>query len=72
MKKTIVFIIAVILLIVAYDFYIISAEGKGASVSATIIRWSYSYPSFTFSMGFVFGHLFWKMRDSDVWKRSKK
>ena len=67
MKKiTPYFIILTILAIGIYDFWIIMEQGKSESVSATIIRWSHEYPSFTFLMGFTFGHLFWRMKEKDL------
>ena len=73
MKKiTPYFIIGTIVIIAVYDFWIIATQGKSESVSATMIRWSYDYPSFTFLMGFTFGHLFWKMKDKDVHGEGKK
>ena len=68
MKRTVIFIVLVILAIAIWDVYIILDAGKEASISATIIRWSHEYPSFTFLMGFTFGHLFWRMKDKDVGK----
>jgi len=65
-KLTPYFIIITIVIIAIYDFWIITVEGKLQSVSAVLIRWSYEYPSFTFLMGFTFGHLFWKMKDKDL------
>jgi len=65
------FIISVIVIIGVYDFWIIEEQGKIESVSATIIRWSHEYPSFTFLLGFTFGHLFWRMKDKDVYGEKK-
>lgn len=66
MKKTYYFIIGLVIIIAGYDFFIIQAEGKEASISAVLIRWSYEYPSIPFLFGFIAGHLFWKMKDKDV------
>tara|TARA_R110000868_G_C10972634_1_gene770634 strand:+ start:17749 stop:17967 length:219 start_codon:yes stop_codon:yes gene_type:complete len=72
MKKiTPYFIILVIILIGVYDFWIIAEQGKVESVSATIIRWSHEYPSFTFLLGFTMGHLFWRMKKEDVYGKEK-
>ena len=72
MKKiTPYFIILTIIVIAVYDFYIIAVQGKAESVSATMIRWSHEYPSFTFLMGFTFGHLFWRMKKVDVYGDKK-
>jgi len=72
MKITVFFIIGVILLIAGYDVWVIVEHGKQASVSATLIRWSYEYPSLTFLMGFTFGHLYWRMASKDIWKGNEK
>ena len=72
MKWTVYFILLTILIIAGYDVYIMAVAGKPASVSATIIRWSHEYPSFTFLMGFTFGHLFWRMKDKDVYPPEEK
>jgi len=68
MSKTIIFIIIMILSIVVFDFYIIAAESSTESISAYIIRWSHDYPSIPFLLGFVCGHLFWRMSDERVGK----
>ena len=65
------FIILTIIVIGVYDFWIIGTQGKVESVSATVIRWSHEYPSFTFLMGFTFGHLFWRMKKEDVYGKDK-
>lgn len=72
-KITPYFIIATIIIIAVYDFWIITEQGKLESISSTMIRWSHEYPSFTFLMGFTFGHLFWRMKTKDVYiEESKK
>jgi hypothetical protein len=65
-NATVIFIVSIILLIAGWDVIAIVNGGKQASISATVIRWSHDYPSFTFIMGFTFGHLFWRMKDKDV------
>ena len=52
-------------------YRIIAEQGKVESVSATIIRWSHEYPSFTFLIGFTFDHLFWRMKKVDVYGKEK-
>ena len=42
--------------------------GAVESISAYIIRWSHEYPSIPFLVGFVAGHLFWRMDDKSVGK----
>lgn len=71
MKKTYYFIIGLVIIIAGYDFFIIETEGKEASISAVLIRWSYEYPSISFLTGFVAGHVFWRMKDKDVFGDKK-
>tara|TARA_R110002126_G_scaffold14631_2_gene61113 strand:- start:534 stop:740 length:207 start_codon:yes stop_codon:yes gene_type:complete len=68
MSKTLIFIIFMVTSIVIFDFYIIAAEGVQESISAYIIRWSKEYASIPFLIGFVCGHLFWRMSDKRVGK----
>lgn len=59
-----VFILLTVLVIAGYDGYAIVKGGFETSISHTMIEWSYKYPIFTFSIGVVMGHLFWRMGDS--------
>jgi hypothetical protein len=68
MNKTIVFILLMVASIVIFDFYIIYEAGATQSISAYIIRWSHDFPSIPFLIGFVMGHLFWRMSDKRVGK----
>ena len=68
-KKTIIFIGSVILTIVAYDYLAEYMGGTEASISHTIIMWSYSVPAFTFAFGFVCGHLFWRIKNTEELKK---
>ena len=70
-SKTVIFIFAMVAAIIIFDFYIVFEEGAGESISAYIIRWSHDYPSIPFLVGFVAGHLFWRMSDSRVEKKEK-
>lgn len=63
-KVTVIFILVLAVVIAAFDVYIMQIGGKEASISQTIILWSYEYPSITFLLGFVCGHLFWRMRSN--------
>jgi hypothetical protein len=67
MNLTIAFIMFLVVVIAVFDVYIIAKKGKQESISAHIIRMSHKYPSIPFLIGFVAGHLFWKMSDVDVW-----
>lgn len=68
MSKTVIFILFMVVSITVFDFYIVFAEGAQESISAYIIRWSKEFPSIPFLIGFVCGHLFWRMSDKRVEK----
>lgn len=61
-RYTVIFIAATFLSIIVYDTLAIMGGGTEASISHVINVWSYKYPAFTFAMGFVMGHLFWRTR----------
>jgi hypothetical protein len=63
-RITIIFILSVILTIAFYDVLAIYKGGTEASISHTIIVWSYRFPAFTFLFGFVMGHLFWRVKET--------
>lgn len=67
MTITVVFTIALVLIVAVFDFWVIYKKGKYFSISAYIIRWSKKYPSIPFLIGFLCGHLFWSM-DTIEWK----
>lgn len=69
MKTTRLAIAVCIGALLVYDAAIIIMKGTEASVSMQIIEWSYDYPVFTFFVGFVMGHLFWRVRDNGRTKR---
>ena len=66
------FILGVVVLIAVYDVVIINRKGKKASISAWAIRIADKYPSIVFVtglvIGFVFGHLFWRMDTLDIYE----
>lgn len=62
-KTTVIFVILLIAVITVYDVIAIQQGGKEASISNLLIVWSHEYPSFTFGIGFVCGHLFWRMKN---------
>jgi hypothetical protein len=66
--KSGIFIVLLVVVVAVFDFWVIAVDGKPGSISATLIRWSYEYPSIPFLLGFVCGHLFWRMKDKDVGK----
>jgi len=61
-RWTVVFIAATFLSILIYDTVAIMGGGTESSISHVITVWSYRFPAFTFLMGFVMGHLFWRTR----------
>jgi len=63
-KMTLFFIIACIFVIIIYDVYAIYIGGTEASISSTIIVWSYNMPLVPFAAGVLCGHLFWRMREN--------
>lgn len=68
-KITMLVIFIAVLGIAAYDVYAIAMGGTEASISHTIMVWSYKYPAMTFATGFLCGHLFWRTLDT---KKSNK
>ena len=62
---TIAFLLGSVVIIGGYDIYAFLKGGTDATISNVIIEWSYQYPIFTFSLGFIFGmlagHLFWQL-----------
>jgi len=52
-KWTVIFIVSILLLIGAYDVFIISYSGKQDSISWVVIEWGHQYPVFTFLIGFA-------------------
>lgn len=63
-KWTRVFIVAVVVLIAVWDVFVMVDGGTESSISHEMIVWAYKYPAFPFIMGFVMGHLFWRMGET--------
>ena len=63
-KYTTIFIVSVIIAIAIYDVIAIVQGGTEASISHTLIIWSYKFPVFTFAVGFTMGHIFWRVRET--------
>lgn len=72
MKLTPIFIFIIIAAIAAYDVWVIVVHGSHESISGYIIEWSYAHPVFSFVMGFVMGHLFWRMKRNERTKEIDK
>jgi hypothetical protein len=60
-KATVIFIAICVVSIIAWDAFVIINGGVETSISQTMIDWAYEYPIFSFSMGVVCGHLFWRI-----------
>lgn len=71
MKLTPIVIMIFVVGLIGFDAYVILTESKLESVSSYLIRWSYEYPMIPFLIGFLMGHLFWRMRSKDVWFKGK-
>jgi hypothetical protein len=67
MNITIAFIIFLVVIIAVFDVWVIAKKGKQESISAHIIRLSHKHPSIPFLVGFVAGHLWWRMNDVSIW-----
>lgn len=67
MNITLLFISLTVLSWLFFDVIIIAKKGKQESISAHIIRLS-TRPLIPFLVGFLCGHLFWKMKDADIYK----
>ena len=65
MNLTVLFVITLVVLVAAFDVWIIAKKGKQESISAHIIRASHKYPMLPFLLGILCGHLFWSMRTAD-------
>lgn len=74
MSEQAIFLIIIVLAVAIFDVAIIAIKGKKSSISAWAIRISYKYPSVVFAfamlLGFVMGHLFWRMSTLDIYECS--
>lgn len=76
-SKTHIFVFSTVILFaiawLAYDVYAIHKGGTEASISFMFYEWSYKYPIFTWSLGFIpgllVGHFFWRIRDTATTKQ---
>jgi len=64
-----IFILVLFIAIAVYDAIAIAKGGASASISQMIIEWSYKFPIFTFVMGIICGHLFWRVGDNKYTKK---
>jgi Flp pilus assembly protein protease CpaA len=72
MNITLVFIVVTVITVAVFDVWVMLKKGKSESVSAHLIRASHKYPSIPFIFGFIAGHLFWRMREVDVFLEALK
>lgn len=74
MKKYTPYFVGIIAIaIIIYDAVALIKGGTEASISHLMIVWSYEYPIFTFVMGVLAGHLFWRVRETkDLSKATKR
>ena len=59
-KITGIVIASTVAILAVYDVYAFTMGGTEGTISHVINSWSYNYPAFTFAMGFLMGHLFWR------------
>ena len=78
-KATMYFVGLMLILVIAWDVFVLIDGGTESSISHLLIVWSYKYPIFTFASGVLCGHLFWRVRQTKelndlklVVKREKK
>ena len=64
------FIGIVALIAIVWDVLVLVKGGTSASISHTIIVWSYKYPIFTFAAGVLCGHFFWRVRQTKELKQT--
>ena len=67
MNITIIFMTGLIAAIAVFDVWVIANKGKQESISAHLIRLSHKHPSIPFLIGFVAGHIWWRMAEVDVY-----
>lgn len=61
---TTIFIAVLFSAVAVYDVLAIVNGGTEASISSTMIVWSYRFPLFPFVIGIVCGHLFWRLKSN--------
>lgn len=64
MKKTKIFLLVILVVIIVFDVWIINQEGKKSSISWFVIsELKRDYPLINDAWWFSMGHLFWRMKD---------
>jgi|DEB0MinimDraft_6_1074348.scaffolds.fasta_scaffold99935_3 hypothetical protein len=69
-KLTYYFMGIVAVIMGAWDVLVLVKGGTEASISHTVIAWSYRYPIFTFLSGILCGHFFWRVRQTKELKNT--
>lgn len=70
MKKVTQIVICIALVgLIIYDVIAIVQGGTEASISSIIITYAYKMPMMPFMVGFLMGHLFWRMRTNKDTKK---
>jgi hypothetical protein len=59
---TILILIVVTLLLIAWDVYAYLAAGSQATISRVVLDWAGHHPVLPFLIGVVAGHLLWPQR----------
>lgn len=63
-RITAIFVGVSLVVILGYDLLAIMQGGNEATISHLVITLSYQYPPIPFLVGFVMGHLFWRMSET--------
>ena len=56
-------VVAVTLLLIAYDVAALAIGGVDATISRVVLGWSRENPIIPFAVGVVCGHLWWSQRE---------
>lgn len=68
-KITTIIIVLTVVILLAYDCYALVIGGTEGTISYQVIVSSYKYPLIPFFFGFLMGHFFWRMRDTEETKK---
>lgn len=63
-NMTMIFTVVIVVIVTVYDVYAMAIGGTENSISHMLITYAYHYPILPFLVGFIMGHLFWRMRDT--------
>ena len=62
-RMTYAFIAIIFLICVVYDVFVLVDGGTESSISYVLMTWAYKYPILPFGVGFLCGHLFWRIKN---------